>query len=150
VHVAATINEIVAAIHALRRLLNDVEVRSVYTASLYPLPIEQESERIAARYSAARPRIIKCVAVTTTRGYQSVSGSVCCEYSCLLLRHILNELISSYPIIVIQLPVLKIEARVRKRFHRPMPYCLIRYLHPVYYAVLLSILVGLLCDIHVS
>jgi hypothetical protein len=85
VHVAATINEIVAAIHELRRLLNDVEVRSVYTASLYPLSIEQESERIAARYSAAIPRIIKCVAVTIARGYKRVSGSVYCDYACLLL-----------------------------------------------------------------
>ena len=56
-HVAATINEIVAAIDALRRLLNGVEVRSVYNASLYPLPIEQESEKIAARYIAAILRI---------------------------------------------------------------------------------------------
>ena len=84
-HAAATFNEIVAAVHALWRLLNGVEVRSVYNASLYPLPIEQERERITARYSAAISRIIKCVAVTIARGYKRVRGSVCCDYSCLLL-----------------------------------------------------------------
>jgi hypothetical protein len=127
-----------------------MEVRSVYNATLYPLPIEQEGERIAARYSAARPRIIKCVAVTGARRYQRVRGIFCCDYSCLLLRLILNGLIPSYPVFVLQLPVLKIEARVRERFHCPIRYYLVRSLYPVYFAELLPILVGLLCDIHMS
>lgn len=68
-HIPVSIDEAVAAIDASRRRFDSIQLRRAYNTSLYPVSIEQDSERIVARDIAAILWVIESIASAVT-GWQ--------------------------------------------------------------------------------